>query len=121
MPISNRVYVKRAISSKGTVAHGVLDKFWLFHKSRQFLARQHLRRVFWRQFREREVLRTLFWASWSFLNKVANFEQKDSCAECFDANFEQKNKCPKGFGQVLAIDVKTLCANVIVLEIGDFC
>ena len=56
-----------------------------------------------------------------FSTKVANFEQKDSCAECFDAKFEQQDKCARGFGQVLAIGAKVLCAIVVVLEIGDFC
>ena len=82
---------------------------------------RQLRSVFWRQFWATEVLRTVFWTSCSFLTKVANFEQKDSCAECFDANFEQQDKCARGFRQVLAIGVKTFCANVVVLEIGDFC
>ena len=67
------------------------------------------------------MLRTVFWTSCSFLTKVANFEQKDSCAECFDAKFEQQDKCAKGFKEVLAINVQTLCGNVVVLEIGDFC
>ena len=67
------------------------------------------------------MLRMVFWTSCSFLPKVANFEQKDSCAECFDAKFEKQYKCARGLKQVLAIGVKTLCANVVVLEIGDFC
>ena len=79
-----------------------------------------MRRVFGRQFRATEVLRTVFWTSCSFLTKVANFEGKDSCAECFDANFEQQDKCARGFGEALAIGVKTLCANVVVLEIDEF-
>ena len=62
----------------------------------------------------------MFCTRLSFLTKVINFEQKDRCAECFDAKFEQQDKCARGFGQVLAIGVKTLCANVVVLEIGDF-
>ena len=59
--------------------------------------------------------------SFSVLTKVANLERNDICAECFDAKFEQQDKCARGFGQVLAIGVKILCANVVVLEIGDFC
>ena len=62
----------------------------------------------------------MFWISFSFLTKVANLKRNDSREECFDANFEQQDKCARGFGQVLAIGVKTLWANVVVLEIGDF-
>ena len=67
------------------------------------------------------MLRTVSLTSCSFLTKVANFEQKDSRAECFDAKFEQQDKCARGFGKVLAFGVKTLCANIVELEIGDVC
>ena len=43
----------------------------------------------------------MFWTSFSFSTKVANLEQKDSCAECFDANFEQQDSCARCFTQAL--------------------
>ena len=65
-------------------------------------------------------MRKGFWTIVSFFTKVTNFKHNYICAECLDANFEQQDKCARGFGQVLAIGVKTLWANVVVLEIGDF-
>ena len=32
----------------------------------------------------------------------ANFNQSNSCAQCFDANFEQQDSCAQFFAQVLA-------------------
>ena len=76
------------ISSNKTVAHLVLHKVWLFNKSRQSQATGKLPTVFWRRF--------------SFLTKVANFKENNSCAECFNGNFKQQDSCARCLGQVLA-------------------
>ena len=87
--------------SNRRVAHGDFDKFLLVNRTRQVQANPQLRRVCCRQFGATGVLRTVFWTSVSFSTKVANFEQKDSCAECFDANFEQQDSCARRFTQAL--------------------
>ena len=38
----------------------------------------------------------------SFLSKVANFKQNESCAQCYDANFNQLDSCIRCFAQGLA-------------------
>ena len=47
-------------------------------------------------------LRALFLTILSFLTKVANFKENDSCPVCFDAIFEQQASCTRCFAQVLA-------------------
>ena len=47
-------------------------------------------------------LRALFLTILSFLTKVANFKENDSCPVCFDAIFEQQDSCTRCFAQVLA-------------------
>ena len=47
-------------------------------------------------------LRALFLTILSFLTKVANFKETDSCPVCFDAIFEQQDSCTRCFAQVLA-------------------
>ena len=37
--------------------------------------------------------------TFSFLTKVANFKQNDSCAEYYDPNFEQQDSCARCFSQ----------------------
>ena len=92
-PILNKKTVAQGfltpISSNRTVAHGVLNKFLLFNKSRQFQEKRKLRRVFWRRFSATGQLRGVFGTRFSFLTKVTNFRQNDSSADCFDTNFEQ--------------------------------
>ena len=48
------------------------------------------------------LLRALFLTILSFLTKVANFKENDSCPVCFDAIFEQQDSCTRCFAQVLA-------------------
>ena len=95
------------ISSNRTVAHGVLEKFYLVNKRRHLQANWQLHRVFWRQFWATGQMRSLFWTSFCFLTKVANFKPNDSCPECFDANFKRKDSFARSFGQVLARYQKT--------------
>ena len=47
-------------------------------------------------------LRALFLTILSFLTKVANFKENDSCPVCFDANFAQNESCARSFSQALA-------------------
>ena len=47
-------------------------------------------------------LRALFLTILSFLTKVANFKENDSCPVCFDTIFEQQDSCTRCFAQVLA-------------------
>ena len=49
----------------------------------------------------------MFQTSFSFLTKVANFKQNDSCAECFDANFEQQDSCARCFAKIFAFKQKS--------------
>ena len=44
----------------------------------------------------------LFLTILSFLTKVANFKENDSCPVCFDAIFEQQDSSTRCFAQVLA-------------------
>ena len=44
----------------------------------------------------------MFLPRFSFLTKVANFKQNESCAQCFDANFNQLDSCARCFAQGLA-------------------
>ena len=48
------------------------------------------------------LLGALFLTILSFLTKVANFKENDSCPVCFDAIFEQQDSCTRCFAQVLA-------------------
>ena len=48
------------------------------------------------------LLRALFLTILSFLTKVANFKENDSCPVCFDAIFKQQDSCTRCFAQVLA-------------------
>ena len=58
--------------------------------------------MFWRQFSATGLLRRVFWTWFSFLPKVTNFKQNDSCAEWFEANFEQQHGCARCILQVLS-------------------
>ena len=40
-----------------------------------------------------------FFTRFSFLTKVTNYKQNDSCEECFDAYFKQLDSCARCFGQ----------------------
>ena len=55
--------------------------------------------MFWRQFGATGQLRTVFLTRFSFLTKVTNYKQNDSCEECFDAYFKQLDSCARCFGQ----------------------
>ena len=88
------------ISSHTTVAHGVLDKFYLFNNSRKPQEKRQLCRVFWGQFRETEQLRTVFYTSFTFRTMRVNLNQNDSCAEWLKANFKQQHGCARCFLQV---------------------
>ena len=90
------------MSSSRTVAHGVLDKFYLFKKCRPFQAKRQLRSVIWGLFQATEKLCTAFFTGFGFLTIRANLKQNGGCAECFDANFEQQDNCAQCFAQVLA-------------------
>ena len=84
--------------------------FWQlsdFNRSRQFLAKRKLRRVFWRQLQWTGQLRTMFMSRLRCLTKIANFKQNVSCAQCFDATFGQQDSCARCFGHVLASYQKT--------------
>ena len=104
------------ISSNSTVAHGVLDKFYLFKKCRPFQAKRQLRSVIWGQFRATGKLFTAFFTGFGILTIRVNFKQNDSCAECFEANFEQQDSCARCFGHVLAF-----FRNIAHLKQNDSC
>ena len=62
-----------------------------------------LRTVFWPKFQATGQLRTVFCTRFSFFRKVANFKNKHSFAECFDANFEHQDSCAWCFAPALAL------------------
>ena len=44
----------------------------------------------------------VFCTRFSFLKKVADFKNNDSCGECLYANFQQMDSCARLFAQGLA-------------------
>ena len=62
-----------------------------------------LRTVFWPKFQATGEFRTVFFTRFSFFRKVANFKNKDSFAECFDANFEHQDSCGGCFAPALTL------------------
>ena len=59
--------------------------------------------MFWPIFQATGQLRTVFCTRFSFFRKVANFKNKDSFAECFDANLEHQDCCAGCFAPALAL------------------
>ena len=58
--------------------------------------------MFSRQFGATGQLRTVFWTSSRLLTKDAKFKQIDSDADCFKANFEEQESCAECFAQCSA-------------------
>ena len=95
------------IMSNRTVAHSLFEEFQPSNKSLQIQEKRQQHRVFLCQFLGKGQLRALFGTCFSFLTKVGNLEQNDSCAKCFDGNFEQQDSWARSFGQVLAVKQKS--------------
>ena len=110
----------------------------------KFQATRQLRTVFWTSFRFLTKVAHLERNDICAECFDAIFEQQNSCARGFGQVLAVEQKWPISnkktvaqivltpissnrtnaqgcFGQVLAIGLKTLCANVVVLEIRDFC